>query len=109
MLEAAPGGTMFVFNGQTTNATSQTIILNYPDQKMVVKAFGTWNGASIAIETLAPDQTTWIAINDLTGTAIAFTIDTQINVNGFIQGEQFRAILSAAGGSTSLSLTLQEV
>lgn len=109
MLEAAPGGTMFVFNSQTVNATSPTIILNYPDQKMVVKAFGTWNGASIILQTLAPDQSTWIVINDLTGSPITFTINTQINIEGFIQGEQFRAILSSAGGSTNLSLTLQEV
>lgn len=101
-------GTTYVFQSRTTDG-SQTTILNYPDQKILVQAWGTWGGATITLQTIAPDNTTYITLTDLTGSAITLTADTQLTVTDFVQNQTFRAVLAGASGSTNLNLTLQQI
>jgi hypothetical protein len=99
--------TQYVFTNQTTNANSATHTLTYPDKKTVVKFFGTWNGANITIQTLAPDETTWINLFDIANNPVTITANNQLVLSDFVYSESFRAVLANAGGSTNLTVTLQ--
>lgn len=99
--------TQYIFTAQTTSANSATHILTYPDKKTVVKCFGTWNGANITFQTLAPDATTWINLFDLANNPVTITANNQFVINDFVYSESFRAVLGGAGGSTNLNVTLQ--
>lgn len=100
--------TQYIFTNQTTSANSTTHILTYPDKKTVVKCYGTWDGANIKFQTLAPDGTTWINLFDLANNPVTITANNQFVISDFVYSESFRAVLANAGASTSLNVTLQE-
>lgn len=101
-------GTKYVFQNQTTDGASDSVVLNY-DNVVLAQGFGTWGGATIVLQTLAPDNTTWISVPDLTGSAITMVADSQFSISDFVQNQSFRAVLSGASGSTNLTLTIQDV
>ncbi len=102
-------GLVYFFTAQTTDANSSSYIINYSSKTATVSAFGTWNGASVKIQSLAPDNTTWLDIPDLANNTTSFTANGQKTVINFPQGKQMRAVQSSSGGSTSLTVTLEKV
>lgn len=102
--------TIFLFQNQTTTASSPSQTITYPNKTAVIKAWGTWNGASITIQTLAPGTTNyWINVPDMNGNTMTFTSDGQRNISGIVLNEQMIAVLANAGASTSLSVSLQVI
>lgn len=102
-----PVGREWLFTAQTTNATSPSVLLNYPTGHGIVTAWGTWDGASINLYTVLAD-TTQIPVTDPSGDTITFTANSQYPISYFVVGEQLIGILSNAGGSTSINLTVNE-
>lgn len=102
-------GTKYLLQNATSDGAGSATVLNYTEQKVLLQAFGTWGGATVVVQTIAPDNVTWIALADLTGSAFTMTADTQFTVSDFVFNQQCRAVLSGASGSTNLNVTLQEL
>ena len=101
---------IWLFTAQTTDANSAAHIFSYPSQKACVTAFGTWDGATIELETLAPDNSTWIPVSDSAFNIVTLsTPNSQVTIGDVVLNQQIRAVLANAGGSTSLNLTLQGI
>lgn len=99
--------TQYIFTAQTTDANSATHHLSFPNSKTVVKCYGTWNGANITFQTLAPNGSTWINLFDLSNNPVTITANNQFVISDFVYDESFRAVQANSGGSTSLNVTLQ--
>lgn len=104
-------GTQYLFTSQTTDANSAAFPIPYSNKVGVVKAWGTWNGANVKFQTLAPGTSpsspVWIDVPDFTGTIVTFTSNGQRSIQYLIQNEQLRAVLGNAGGSTSLTVSVE--
>lgn len=106
----SPTNTVVLFSAQTTSANGATKIHTFPEQKSVFKVWGTWNGATVALQVAAPTSLvagTWIPCKDRNGNLVSFTADGMAFLEDMCINEQVRAVLTNAGGSTSLSATLQ--
>lgn len=69
-----------------------------PGEETYISALGTWDGATVTVETYVDGA--WRAVPDG-----EFTADFEIvRTNG--PGTQLRAVVSSAGGSTSLAVNL---
>ena len=101
--------TFFPFVNQTSNATSEpwAVILN--DRKLLVKAGGTWDGASIIVQNMLPQSSPaiWINLNTTNGQAFSFTANSEYTVEDLVSNEQIRFVLSGAGGSTNLTVSCE--
>jgi len=107
---SSPADTIVLFNAQTTSANSSVKTFTYSTHKACFKAFGTWGGATIALQVAAPTNVAtnvWIPAKDRNGNLISFTADGLCFIEDFVYDEQIRAVLSGATGPTSLSCTLQ--
>lgn len=104
-----PISVIFLFQNQTTDANSTAQIVGFPTKRAVIKAWGTWNGGAIKVQTLAPQTSpaVWIDVPDMNGNTMSFTANGQRNIAGLIQNEQIRAVQSGSGGSTSLTVSLE--
>lgn len=88
---------------QTTSAAGNYVTWQYSGRGELQIA-GVFDGASIALTVLAPDNATEIAVNDAdTGTPAAFTTLGTHPLSYIARGQQIRATVSGAGASTSLS------
>ncbi len=101
---------IWLFTAQTTDANSAAHIFSYPGQKATVTAFGTWGGATLALQTLASDNSTWIPVPDSALNPFTFTTsNSQATIGDVVLNQQIRGVLSNAGMTTSLNLTLQGI
>lgn len=102
--------TIVLFNAQTTDTNSAAQNLTYSNHKACVKIFGTFNGATIALQVAAPTNlspNTWIPLKDRNGTVVSATVASVYFIEDMVYDDQIRAVQSSSGGSTSLFCTLQ--
>lgn len=95
------------FTAQTTDASS--LAYNVPFVKALLIAHGTWNGATVTFFQSSPNAGAFVPVNDLTGSPISWTSDNSIGIDYIVQNQGMYAVISGAGGSTSLTVTLQRV
>lgn len=101
---------VILFNAQTTTANGATKIHGFPEQKSVFKVWGTWDGATVALQVAAPTglvSDVWIPCKDRNGNIVSFTANGMAFLEDMCINEQVRAVLTNAGATTSLSATLQ--
>ncbi len=107
-----PSNLLYLFQARTTDGNGTATQVPFPNRGKV-KAYGTWNGASVKLQSLASNGTTWIDASkfqpDGTFTDIAFTSDNQLVLEGILQNETYRAVMSSAGGSTSITIELESI
>lgn len=100
--------TYFLLTNSTSDGNSASVSnLNY--RSAVVKAWGTWGGATIKLQTLAPQSSpeTWIDIPDVNGVSMVFTQNRQATLEFIVQNEPIRAVQAGSTGSTTLNVTLE--
>jgi hypothetical protein len=110
MTITSPTDTIVLFNAQTTDANSAVANFTYSNHKACVKAFGTWNGATVALQVAAPTSVVsnvWIPLKDRNGNLVSFTSNAVFFIEDMVYDDQIRAVQSSSGGSTSVSCTLQ--
>lgn len=102
-------GTYLLFTNQTTDANSTPVAVNYPNKAATVKVWGTFGGGTVKFQTLAPQSSpaVWIDIPDIDGSVLTFSTNKQSPLQYLVQNEQIRAVLSGAGGSTTLYASLE--
>lgn len=100
--------TYLLFFNQTTNATSNPVSVNYTGKKAVVKIWGTFNGATVQFQTLAPQSNpaTWIVVTDSFGNT-NFPGASQNTLEYLVQNEQIRAVVNGAGVGTTINVSLE--
>jgi len=72
-------------------------------QNMTVSMTGTWDGATVTLEGSLANEP-WVELDFEDGTIAAFTADKADAQMSFPQEMRLRAVISNAGGSTSLSV-----
>jgi len=95
------------FSGQTTNVTTNAVIC--PFNTGVLKISGTWNGATVQLQTSTPGSTTFVPVTDANGNALTWTQNTQVTIQNIVWDDQIQAVLANAGASTNLNCTLQRI
>lgn len=100
--------TFLLFFNQSTDGISDPVSVNYPGKKAVVKIWGTFDGATVQFQTLAPHSSpeTWIVVTDQFGNT-NFPGTSQNTLIFLVQNEQVRAVLSGSGGSTTINVSLE--
>jgi hypothetical protein len=107
---ASPADTIVLFNTQTTDANSAVKNFSFPNHKACVKIFGTFAGATIALQVAAPTNlsaNTWIPLKDRNGTLVSATAAGIFFIEDMVYDDQIRAVQSSSAGGTSLFCTLQ--
>jgi hypothetical protein len=110
MTITSPSDTIVLFNAQTTDGNSTAANLTYSNHKACVKIFGTFNGATIALQVAAPTNvlaSTWLPLKDRNGNVISATAAAVFFIEDMVYDDQIRAVQSSSGASTSLYCTLQ--
>lgn len=102
-------GTYFLFTNRTTDGNGTAVTVNYPNKTATVKVWGTYGGATVKLQTLAPQTSpaVWIDIPDINGNTLTFTTNKQSPLTYLVQNEQIRAVLSGATGTTTINATLE--
>lgn len=102
---------VYLFNARTTDGNGAGVPLPFPNNRGKIMAYGTWDGASVSLQSLASDGTTWITVSllkdDGTFIPLAFTANTQMTLTGIIMNETYRAVLSNDGASTSVTIEIE--
>ncbi len=110
-MDYTKSNTFFLFTNRTTDGNSDPVSVNYPTKKISVKVWGTFGGASVKFQTAAPQTSpiVWIDVPyaNNTNTVIFNTSNSQATLEFLVQNEQVRAVLSSAGGTTSLNASLE--
>lgn len=108
-MSSTNSGTFFLFTNQTTDANSAPVIVDYPNKTATVKAWGTYGGATIKLQTLAPQTSpnVWINVPDRNGNSITFTTNDQCALLYLVQNELVRAVISGSTGTTTLNVSLE--
>lgn len=99
---------IFFFTAQTANANSTVVNARFPLKDAQFSVYGTFNGATVTLEYSPDGQNTWITVKDLGGADVAATSARGYPVRAPV-GEPLRAVLSGAGGSTSLTAKLEVI
>lgn len=101
--------TYFLFENQTSNGNSEPVSVNYSNKTAIVKFWGTFDGAYVTLQTLAPQTNpeVWLDVPDLAGDVLTFDANGQRTMQDFVQNEQVRAVLSNAGGATTVTVSLE--
>lgn len=101
--------TYFLFTNRTTSGNSDPVSVNYPNKKAVVKVWGTFDSSFVKLQTLAPQSSpeVWIDVPDYSGNEMTFSENSQRTLESLVQNEQVRAVLSNAGGSTTINVSLE--
>lgn len=101
--------TYFLFTNRTTDGNSDPVSVNYPNKTIIVKVWGTFGGASVKFQTLAPQSSpaTWIDVPDINGSTLLFSANKQSTIQFMVQNEQIRAVVSGATGTTTLNASLE--
>jgi hypothetical protein len=103
-------GTIYLFTNQTTSANSTPFAIPYSNKLAVVKVWGTFDGANVKFQTLAPGTSAspvWIDVPDDSGVILTFSANGQRSLKDLIQNEQVRAVLANAGASTTLNVSFE--
>lgn len=102
-------GTSFLFVNQTTDGNSQPLAVQYSNRVAVIKVWGTFAGASMKLQSLAPqtNPAVWIDIPDTNGNVMNFTVNAQRILRYIVPNEQVRAVQSSSGGGTTLNVSLE--
>lgn len=92
-----------LFNGQSADTTGSEdgTIVDFRNNKANIFIFGTFGGGTVTIETLAPDDTTWIQERDRTGSPFSVTTNEIIPLGNLVYNQKIRLQLS---GSTAPDL-----
>jgi len=107
---SSPTDTIVLFNAQTTDANSTVKNFTYSNHKACVKAFGTWGGATVALQVAAPTSVAsnvWIPLKDRNGTLVSFTANGVAFIEDMVYDDQIRAVSTSSTGTTTVSCTLQ--
>ncbi len=111
MANTGSTNTYFLFTNRTTDGNSDAVSVNYPNKKIVVKVWGTFDGASIKLQTTAPqtNPAVWIDVPyaNSSNTLVFNTTNSQATMEFLVQNELVRAVQSSSGGSTSLNVSLE--
>jgi hypothetical protein len=101
--------TWFLFTNQTTDANSDPVSVNYANKTAIIKVWGTFGGANVKFQTLAPQSSpnVWIDVPDMNGAPITFTSNKQSVIEFLVQNEQVRAVLSSSSGTTTINASLE--
>ncbi len=101
--------TYFLFTNQTTDANGSPVSVEYPNKTAIVKVWGTFGGAAIKLQCLAPQSSpaVWIDVPDINGNTLLFQTNKQAPLKYLVQNEQVRAVQSSSSGSTTLNVTLE--
>ena len=92
----------------TANGNSPAQNVTY--SKGVLKAWGTWDGATVSIYGGTPGSSgTYIQLSDLCLNPVALTQDSELTLENIVQNESIYVNIAGAGGSTSLTVTLQRI
>jgi hypothetical protein len=93
-----------LLSARTTNGTDGYKSWEY-GSKAILQVYGTFNGATITLDVLAPDNATDIQVNNSSGAELSIT-DVGTYALDVVPGQQIKATVASAGGSTSLSAFL---
>jgi len=107
---ASSSDTIVLFNAQTADGNSTAKNFTYSNHKACVKAFGTWGGATVALQVVAPPNisaSTWIPLKDKNGNLVSFTANGVAFLEDIVYDDQIRAVQTSSSGPTSISVTLQ--
>lgn len=110
MTVSSPTDTIVLFNAQTTDANSAVQNFTFANHKACVKAFGTWGGATLAVQVAAPTSiisNVWIPLKDINGNLVSFTTNGVAFIENMVYDDQIRAVTSSSSGTTTVSCTLQ--
>lgn len=110
---STPTDMLYIFDQQTTDATSDTLYLNLTSNKAAVTAWGTWDGASLTIQVgtvpTLDNVITWITVNDRLNNQFVFADNTTITLTEYVYGQPIRGVLSGSGASTNVNCTIQVI
>lgn len=108
-----PTDMIYIFNQQTTSATSTVAYLDLTSNKAALTAWGTWDGATMTIEVgtvpTLDSVTTWITVTDRLNIPFVFTSNTTITLTEYVFGQPIRGVITNAGASTNLNCTIQVI
>lgn len=108
-----PSDMLYIFSQQTTNATSDTFLLDFSTKTASLIAYGTWDGASMYFEVGTPPTITgsvvWVQVRNNSRTPIFIVDNEPISLGDYVFGRPFRGVITNAGPSTSLNCILQVV
>jgi len=107
---ASPTDTIVLFNAQTTDGNSTAKNFTYSNHKACVKIFGTFGGATVALQVAVPPNiaaNTWVPLKDRNGTLVSATAAGVFFLEDIVYDDQIRAVQTSSTGPTSLSCTLQ--
>ncbi len=107
MVAGTGDGTYFLFSNQTSDANSAPVAISY--QTATAKVWGTFGGATVKFQTLAPQTSpnVWIDVPDIDGTTMTFTTNRQATLQFLVHNEQLRAVLSGSSGTTTINVSLE--
>lgn len=106
---------LVLFQDATANGNSTAYSFVFPMQRATLKFWGTWGGATVIFQTGVPilesgDVGYFVPIiNATTGSVFSFTSDGNVTLENMVKGDLFRAVISGATGTTSLSVTAQGI
>jgi len=106
---------LVLFQDATSNGPSTAYSFTFPQKRATLKFWGTWGGATVIFQTGVPilesgDVGYFVPIlNASTGSTFSFTSDGNVTLENMVSGDLFRAVISGATGTTSLSVTAQGV
>lgn len=114
MISTAPSmEIIYIFNQETTNATSDTYYLNFTSNKTVVTAWGTWDGATLTLQVgtvpTLDNTITWMTITDRLNLPFEFTENNNITLTEYVNGQPIRGIITNAGAGTVLNCIIQVI
>lgn len=101
--------TFFPFKNATADGNSDSFSVILTDKKLVVKVWGTFDGASVTVQNLAPQSSpaTWINIPIQSTQAFAATSDTQFTIEDIVNNEQIRFVITNAGAGTDITVSCE--
>lgn len=102
-----PSHLIWFFNPGTTSTNSTTYKI--PFNQGVLKAWGTWNGATVTLWGATPGSATFIQLSDPFLNPISLTSNSQLTLENIVWNDEIYATISNAGASTSLYVTLQRL
>jgi len=89
-----------LFDAQTSNASSSSILWKGDGSEGQICAWGTFDGGTVKLQASPDGGTTWIDIDGTSATANSYKPFSATS------GEQLRADVSGGGGSLSVSVKL---
>lgn len=100
---------IYLFNARTTDGNGTAMPVPFPNNDAIVEAFGTWGGASVKLQSLAADNSTWIDVVNKSGSVISFSANGQLDLDYLIPNQSLRGVMSSSSGTTSVSLVLRRI